>query len=167
MRPACTRPALTARIARRSIRASAVHPLPAYTSILLLQLKVVWGMWWLRDLTTGDTASYFVDAHDWHVHGRLNLASSPLYTVCFPEGGPDARRSARDPGYTFEAFGYLGGPGRTCRSLDYYALRGAPEGSTTWWALLGARGANVFYASEAVTADLAMQPVLAGAGAAG
>jgi hypothetical protein len=65
------------------IREWAVHPLPAYLSILLLQLKVVWGMWWARDLTTGDTSAYFIGAHRWHLYGGHNLIWSPFYTIYY------------------------------------------------------------------------------------
>jgi hypothetical protein len=65
------------------IREWVIRPLPAYASILLLQLKVVWGMWWARDLTTGDTSGYFFTAHRWSVDGFYNLVWSPLYTVYY------------------------------------------------------------------------------------
>ena len=65
------------------IREWVIRPLPAYASILLLQLKAVWGMWWARDLTTGDTSSYYVTAHQWSVDGFYNLVWSPLYTVYY------------------------------------------------------------------------------------
>jgi hypothetical protein len=72
-----------ARIARRGFREWAVHPLPAYASLLLLQLKVVWGMWWVRDLTSGDTSSYFIDAHRWYLYRGHNLIWSPFYTIYY------------------------------------------------------------------------------------
>lgn len=52
----------------------------AYTTILLLQLKVIWGIWKYRDLTFGDTSSYFVTAYDWFKNGRTVISWSPLYT---------------------------------------------------------------------------------------
>lgn len=58
------------------IREWVIRPLPAYASILLLQLKVVWGMGWARDLTTGDTSAYFVAAQRWSVNGFYNLVWS-------------------------------------------------------------------------------------------
>ncbi len=36
-----------------------------YLMLFLLQLKLVWGMWQYKDLTYGDTASYFEMAHNW------------------------------------------------------------------------------------------------------
>jgi hypothetical protein len=52
----------------------------AYGSILLLQLKIVWGAWLLRDLTGGDTSVYFVPAWDWYRGMHVRMAWSPLYT---------------------------------------------------------------------------------------
>lgn len=52
----------------------------AYASLLLLQLKVVWGMWLYRDLTFGDTASYFSIAVSWHHNFMAPVIWSPLYT---------------------------------------------------------------------------------------
>ena len=55
----------------------------AYTTIVLLQLKITWGMWHYRDLTSGDTSSYFVTAYDWFTNGRTVIAWSPLYTTLY------------------------------------------------------------------------------------
>lgn len=52
----------------------------AYGSLFLLQLKVVWGMWLYRDLTFGDTASYFSMAVSWHHQFMAPVIWSPLYT---------------------------------------------------------------------------------------
>ncbi len=52
----------------------------AYTAIVLLQLKIIWGMWHYRDLTFGDTSYYFVTAYDWFTNRRTVIAWSPLYT---------------------------------------------------------------------------------------
>ena len=52
----------------------------SYATILLLQLKVTWGMWRLRDLTAGDTSSYFVSAYQWFRDGSGAISWSPLYT---------------------------------------------------------------------------------------
>jgi hypothetical protein len=62
---------------------AAVHPGFAYATIFLLQLKVVWGMWRVRDMTSGDTASYFVSAHTWHALGLHNPLWSPLYLAYY------------------------------------------------------------------------------------
>jgi hypothetical protein len=56
------------------------NPWFAYGSIVLLQLKVIWGVWLLRDLTGGDTSSYFVTAFDWYRNWLLLMTWSPLYT---------------------------------------------------------------------------------------
>src|SRR5205814_460473 len=55
-------------------------PWLAYLLLAALQLKVVWGMWSYRDLTSGDTSSYFRNAHGWYQSGTVNIAWSPLYT---------------------------------------------------------------------------------------
>ena len=51
----------------------------SYSTIMLLQLKAVWGMWALRDMTPGDTSSYFVSAYTWFTAGRALISWSPLY----------------------------------------------------------------------------------------
>jgi hypothetical protein len=56
------------------------RPVFAYLSIALLQLIAVWGMWEHRELTRGDTASYFLDAWGWYEKKSDNIAWSPLYT---------------------------------------------------------------------------------------
>jgi hypothetical protein len=52
----------------------------AYGSILLIQAKVLWGIWEHRDLTAGtDTTQYFIQASRW-THGfHLDPVWSPLY----------------------------------------------------------------------------------------
>ncbi|MCE9561384.1 MAG: hypothetical protein K8U57_04960 [Planctomycetes bacterium] len=55
-------------------------PWVAYPLILILQLKVIWGLWALRDVTTGDTTSYFIKAWSWYQSGGMDIAWSPLYT---------------------------------------------------------------------------------------
>jgi hypothetical protein len=65
------------------LRELAVHPGPASFTIFLLQLKVVWGMWRVRDLTTGNTSSYFVSAHAWHAQGITHPLWSPLYLAYY------------------------------------------------------------------------------------
>lgn len=56
------------------------HPAVAYATIFLLQLKLVWGAWLFRDLTSGDTSSYFIWAGNWFRNGHLVITWSPLYT---------------------------------------------------------------------------------------
>ena len=52
----------------------------AYGTIFLLQLHVCWAMWRFRDLTPGDTSSYFINASHWFYHGVTPILWSPLYT---------------------------------------------------------------------------------------
>lgn len=52
----------------------------AYGTLLLLQLKVVWGIWLYRDLSNGDTANYFAYAVVWHNNFQVPIHWSPLYT---------------------------------------------------------------------------------------
>jgi hypothetical protein len=56
------------------------HPAISYITILLLQLKVIWGMWWYREMTMGDTEAYFIDAAGWLRNGRTSFVWSPLYS---------------------------------------------------------------------------------------
>ncbi|HMD71263.1 MAG TPA: hypothetical protein VKF41_07960 [Bryobacteraceae bacterium] len=58
-------------------------PLFSYLTILLLQLKVAWGIWYLRDLTSGDTSSYFLNAYDWYKNLRVEIVWSPIYTAFY------------------------------------------------------------------------------------
>jgi hypothetical protein len=55
----------------------------AYGSILLIQSKLLWGIWDHRDLTNGDTASYFRDASNWASDFNVEAAYSPLYTAAW------------------------------------------------------------------------------------
>jgi hypothetical protein len=55
----------------------------AYASILMYQLWRIGAIWFYRDLTVGDTASYFGGAVEWQVHGTVNFAWSPLYTAFY------------------------------------------------------------------------------------
>ena len=50
--------------------------------VCLIMVKVLWGFW-ARDLTFGDTSSYFKDAVRWHQDGQINIVWSPLYTAYF------------------------------------------------------------------------------------
>lgn len=60
--------------------AAVANPFLAYGSILALQLRVIWNIWHHKDLTSGDTSSYFVMAMSW-THGlHDNIVWSPLYT---------------------------------------------------------------------------------------
>jgi hypothetical protein len=55
----------------------------SYVTILLLQLKLVWGIWLFRDLTSGDTSSYFLGAAEWVRNGKGPITWSPLYTLFY------------------------------------------------------------------------------------
>jgi len=55
----------------------------SYLTILLLQLKVIWGMWRYRDLSNIDTSSYFVAAYEWFAHGAVYIVWYPLYTAFY------------------------------------------------------------------------------------
>ncbi len=61
------------------------HPVTSYVTILLLQLKVIWGMWWYREMTMGDTEAYFIDAAGWLRNGKTSFVWSPLYTSFLAE----------------------------------------------------------------------------------
>lgn len=65
----------------QSLRSVICLPVTSYTTILLLQLKVVWGMWWYKDLTTGDTTQYFLGAMEWFRTGLLSFYWSPFYAL--------------------------------------------------------------------------------------
>jgi hypothetical protein len=56
------------------------HPALSYISILMLQLKVIWGMWQYREMMMGDTETYFLGAVSWLSVGKTSLVWSPLYS---------------------------------------------------------------------------------------
>src|SRR4051812_33783495 len=56
------------------------RPSVAYVLIVLVQLKVIWNDWKLRDLTSGDTSAYFQNATRWAERGMVDILWSPLYT---------------------------------------------------------------------------------------
>ena len=72
-----------AKTLRAWLSATLRHPASSYITILLLQLKVVWGIWWYKDLTGGDTAMYFESASGWFRDFRSTMAQSPLYTLFY------------------------------------------------------------------------------------
>jgi uncharacterized membrane protein SirB2 len=53
----------------------------SYLTLALLQLKVMWRVWDYKDLPTGDTASYFLEASNWFTLHQNNILWSPLYTA--------------------------------------------------------------------------------------
>jgi hypothetical protein len=59
------------------------RPWFAYLTLLLLQLRVVWGVWEYRDLTPGDTSFYFKDSLLWYQDFMVNITYSPLYTAFY------------------------------------------------------------------------------------
>jgi hypothetical protein len=59
------------------------HPRAAYLMLFLLQLKVLWGAWEYRDLTSGDTAGYFSKAYLWFKNFNVDSSWSPLYTAFY------------------------------------------------------------------------------------
>jgi len=65
------------------IERCASRPWASYLAVFLVQLKVVWGAWIYRDLTEGDTGSYFILAELWLREHKVNFAWSPLYTVLY------------------------------------------------------------------------------------
>lgn len=56
---------------------------PSYVLVTLLQMKVLWLIWRFRDLTTGDTSSYFNIAYLWYERLGVKIAWSPLYTAFY------------------------------------------------------------------------------------
>lgn len=72
----------------------------AYTSILALQLTVMWGDWRYRDMPFGDTSYYFPSAYSWFSRWVVNPLWSPLYTMywgTFLFFLPDAAEAAYPP----------------------------------------------------------------------
>src|SRR5262245_32084615 len=56
---------------------------PSYLLISALQLKVLWRIWDFKDLTSGDTSSYFGGAYRWYESFNVDLVWSPLYTAFY------------------------------------------------------------------------------------
>jgi hypothetical protein len=67
----------------RGLCRAAHSPWFAYLALAILQLHVVWGAWEYRDLTTGDTAGYYVLARGWSTDLTVNIMWSPLYTAYY------------------------------------------------------------------------------------
>jgi hypothetical protein len=55
----------------------------SYAVIFSLQSRIIWDIWRYRDLTTGDTSSYFRGAYRWYQHFDVNIVWSPLYTAFY------------------------------------------------------------------------------------
>src|SRR5260370_16630628 len=56
---------------------------PSYMLILLLQSKVIWRLWEIKDITYGDTSSYFETARKWADGFFVDIVRSPLYTAFY------------------------------------------------------------------------------------
>ena len=56
---------------------------PSYLLISILQLKVLWKIWDFKDLTSGDTSSYFLKAYRWYESFNVDVVWSPLYTAFY------------------------------------------------------------------------------------
>src|SRR6266545_220617 len=59
------------------------NPLFSYSAIVVLQLRVIWKVWEYKDVTSGDTSGYFLDAVTWANDLRDDIIWSPLYTNFF------------------------------------------------------------------------------------
>lgn len=55
----------------------------SYLTLFLLQAKVMWGIWEYKDITSGDTSSYFREAYQWFQNYMVDIAWSPLYTAFY------------------------------------------------------------------------------------
>ena len=58
----------------------ASRPWFSYVILLLLQLKVMWGVWQYRDLTFGDESGYYSRAFLWFKDLSVDIVWSPVYT---------------------------------------------------------------------------------------
>jgi hypothetical protein len=59
------------------------RPWFSYLALLMLQAKVMWGIWEYKDLASGDTSSYFGYAYHWFQNYTIHIAWSPLYTAFY------------------------------------------------------------------------------------
>ena len=55
----------------------------SYLIVILVQTKMIWGVWKYRDLTFGDTSSYAFGAKRWLDHFQVDIVWSPLYTAFY------------------------------------------------------------------------------------
>jgi uncharacterized membrane protein YeaQ/YmgE (transglycosylase-associated protein family) len=58
-------------------------PWVAYALLFILQMKLIWGMWAYREVTLGDTQSYYANSWLWVTAGKVNIAWSPAYTAFY------------------------------------------------------------------------------------
>jgi hypothetical protein len=56
---------------------------PSYILILLLQSRVIWRIWEIKDITYGDTSYYFETAKKWADGFLVDIVWSPLYTAFY------------------------------------------------------------------------------------
>jgi hypothetical protein len=172
------------------------RPRPAYLYVMELLLQAIAGLCLLALLRRWNLGGKFVATFPFLAVLLIVIVPSYYSTVKPPPPRPllEAYRTLAPframiqapgtilvtPGYGSELCAYLSGstaaPARhlerpnlkpRCQPLDYYALRRELGAPGTWWALLAARGATMFYANEAVTGDPEMRVALAGAHAAG
>lgn len=82
---ATVNPPLEAAASSRWVRLGALVEKPwfAYLTILLLQLGILHASWQNRDLTSGDTSGYLLDAWSWYTDFQVNFAWSPVYTAYY------------------------------------------------------------------------------------
>jgi hypothetical protein len=59
----------------------ASRPWFSYLMLVLLQLKVMWGVWRYRDLAPGDESGYYTLAFLWFKDLPVDIVWSPLYTL--------------------------------------------------------------------------------------
>lgn len=69
--------------ALRTVSHQLKRPWVAYLTLFILQFKVIWGAWQYRDLTSGDTSYYFIEADRWYTNFLVNITYSPLYTAFY------------------------------------------------------------------------------------
>ncbi len=55
----------------------------SYGLVFAIQLKLIWQIWRYRDMTGGDTASYFGSAYLWATQLQIDFVWSPLYTAYY------------------------------------------------------------------------------------
>jgi len=57
------------------------RPWFSYSMLVLLQMKIMWGIWQYRDLAGGDESGYYSRAFLWFKDLTVDIAWSPLYTA--------------------------------------------------------------------------------------
>lgn len=117
------------------IRAFVETPAFAWGTLLLLQLRAVFGMWTYRDLPFGDTSGYFGKAVAWHARGDVDPLWSPLYTTLWGS----LMRISEDP-FTVTLLHRLLVVFAVTALLHAFLRRVLPAwfawGVAAWWAIL-------------------------------